>query len=562
MTDKEVVILESDTEKVEFYQSYLGVYSVKTRKYSSLSDFSAAEHEQDFLFLLISYQVILGSERSNVISLFQKYQNREIVLYDVPENANRRLAFYDLGARRVYDTSYSPQEVCHSLKWLIDVLTAEDQETETYSRGRLEDISVQSLILLLGRENRTGVLKLKSEFNSGKLYFFSGNIDAAQVGTHSGKAAVLHMLLWEKGHFIFNPADYLAQETHISLSNFGLIIMAQTIRREMEENLRQIGSPESVLRVRHTGDLLQSALDIEPLFINHIKNPRILADVLENPVYTSFETAQKLSLLKSKGYLLVNETAQRSLSRTIPRVEEEAATQIPLSATSVEIDLIKENLHLREDQKSMKLLLLYDPQAADSPSTKLFVPDMIREPNTQIKGITQLILSEDFNVYLLAMESDQKSLDFIMGIDDEDFHAYIFLLQAGIESSFEYSNYLISQLLAKRPAPAVVAVAGLSGEHPLDEVKRRFFTPEGLNWMVCPAEREEALHLLLAAVRDVEQDEAEQTENTADDSMAAEEISDFSPRQEPDKTAHSTVQKDDAQILNKDGEDAPHEEEK
>lgn len=561
MADKEVILLEKDAEKVEFYQSYLAVYSVKTRKYSSLADFSA-EDEQDFLFLLISYQVILGSERSNVISLFQKYQDHEIVVYDVPENANRRLAFYDLGARRVYDSSYSPQEVCHSLKWLIDVLSASDQKVESYSRGRLEDIPVQSLILLLGRENRTGVLKLISEYNSGKIYFFNGNIDAAQVGTHFGKAAVLHMILWRKGHFIFSPSDHLAQETHISLSNFGFVIMAQSIQREMEDNLRQIGPPESVLRVRYAGDLLQSGLDIDERFISHIKNPRILANVLENPVYTSFETAQKLILLKNKGYLSVNEASQRSLSSAIPRAEEEAATQLPLPGTQIEIDLIKESLHLPEEQKSMKLLLLYNPQQAESSFVRTFIPEMIREAHTQIKGITQLSLSAEFNVYLLAMETDQKSLDFILGMEKGDFHGYIFLLDAAAEYSFEYSNYLINQLLTNRPAPAVVAVGGLAGAQLLSGVKSRFFTPEGLNWVVCPAEREEALHLLLAAVRDVRQEDTKEPEKATDDSAAAGEKSDPTERQEQEDTESIIPQESDAPSLEQDNEEAPEEEER
>ncbi len=541
MSEKRVIILDSDSTQVEYYQSYLAEYSVQTVNYQSIDDFFANLQGDSFFLLLISYQIILASERAQVIELFQKLQDREIVVYDVPENANRRLAFYDLGSRRVYDTSYSPQEVSHSLRWLIHILSSEERAADVSSRGRLEDVPVQSLILLLGRENRTGVLKLLGTHNSGKIYFFNGNIDAAQVGTHNGKEAVLHMLLWQKGNFVFSPADHLAQETKISLSNFGFIIMARTIRREMAANLRQIGSEKTVLRVQYLGDLLQSDLEIDPRFAEYIKTPRLLASILENPVYNSFETAEKLALLKNKGYLSVNEPAERNLAQKIPRAEEEAASQLALPATQIEIDLLKQNLHIGREQKSVKLIVLFSPQAADSDAVKIFVPEMIETPHTEIKGITQLTLSADFNIYLLGMVADQSSIDFILNLDDHDFSGYIFLIDATAESFFEYGNYLINHLLSNKPLPAAVALSGAQDEQQVSELKGRFFTPDGLTWLACPQDRQEALHLVLAAVQDIKQEQPEEEEEQQAQNEAASEALPDDPESpaEPEKMAEA-----------------------
>jgi len=509
MAEKHVTIVDSDLAQVEFFDNLLAEEGFYSSSFPAIPDLFDQKDADSSLLFLVNYQVVLAADRSDVISLFQNLKNQGIVVYNVPENANRRLAFYDLGALRVYDSSYSPQEVFFSIKWLMKVLTSEETADESHSHGRLEDIPVKDLILLLGRENRTGVLKIISNNNSGKLYFFDGNVDAAQVGTHSGTKAVLHMLLWNKGDFIFNGADHLAQETKINLSSYALLILAEKYQNEMQINLGKIGSANSVLRIKNAGDLKQTDLEIEQKFIDYFRRPCTITDILENPFYTSYETAAKLVELHENGFLLINEPIDHAMEISTDQAENKADVQIGLQFSEEEIEEIKAVLNVGADEKKANLFVLFSPETKNSEQVKTFIPVIKDIPHSEVKGVTQLTLGAELNVYLLGLDTNQRSIDFAVNLDENDFHGYVFLIDAAKKEAYEYTNYIINNLLSRRPLPAAAVVYNLQeGEEP-EIVQNGFYAPKNLYWTSCPPEQEEALVCILRALRPAAAEQAE-----------------------------------------------------
>jgi len=511
MADKNIIILDSDFAHMEFFNPFFEEEGIKAHQFNSIADYLDNESERSVLLFLLDYGTILAAERTEVIRFFQNLHQAQTVVYNVPENANRRLAFYDLGALRVYDTSYSLEEVHFSLRWLINALSAEQQNEGLYSRGRLEDLSVTNLILLLGRENRTGVLRLLSNNNSGKIYFFDGNVDAAQVGPHQQMAAVLHMLLWGKGTFIFSGSDHMAQETTINLSNYGLIILAEEYRKKLRENLQALGSEKSVLRVRNVGDLMLSDVDIKKDFIERIRRPHTLTDILENPYYTSFETAEKLVLLKQKGFLAVNHPIEHVLETSASAVEEKASAQLAVELSPEKINELRSNLNIDAQQSSAKIIVLYSPQSEKSDMVKLFIPAMMETPAKAFRGVTQLSLAADCTIYLLGVAIEQKSLDFILNLGLNEFDGYLFLIDATQGERFEYISYVMNRLLSGRALPAVAAVNGLDEQETPEKIERQFIVSGKINWIVCPQEQKQALSEVLGALKRPVEKEQEQT---------------------------------------------------
>ncbi len=520
MADKFIMILDSDSAQVEFFKTLLAEERIDSASFNSIPELFEQSDAKSSLLILVNYQVVLAADRSDVISLFQNLKSLGIVVYNVPENANRRLAFYDLGALRVYDSSYSPQEVFYSIKWLIEILSSDKTADDAHSHGRLEEIPVKDLILLLGRENRTGVLKIISNNNSGKLYFFDGNVDAARVGTHSGTDAVLHMLLWRKGDFTFNSADHLAQETKINLSNYGLLILAEKFQHELQINLNKIGKEKSVLRVKHAGDLVQADLKIDQKFIDFIRRPCTIGDILENPFYTSFETAKKLVELKEKGFLLINEPMDHAMDVSVTQAENEADVQIGVKFSAAEAAKLRTVLNIEAEKNSANLFVLFNPDAKDSAEVQTFIPRMKGISHSEVKGVTQLTLGANYNIYLLGLDTDQNSIDFILNLEENDFHGYIFLVDAARKELYEYTNYIISNLLSKKPLPAVVAVYGIPEGGSPEIVQNGFFLPDGLSWIACPPEQQDALYKVLNAMQpavQADEDDADQQNEGEDE---------------------------------------------
>jgi len=249
MAEKNINILDGNKDHIEIISSFLQENESSIYSFASIPVFMTGVDRSVPSLTLTDYHTILQSERDQVIAFFREIKTQNIIVYNVPQNANKRLAFYDLGAWRVFDTSTSLEEVCQSVKWLLARLVRQEESLDLYSKGRLEDLPLPLILRMLATEDRTGILKVNSGKNSGRIYFWQGQLDSVQVGTHEGLKALLHVMMWEHGRFAFTVSGRAKSERVITLSVPGLFIISREIKQKFENDLAQLGGGNAVLRL-------------------------------------------------------------------------------------------------------------------------------------------------------------------------------------------------------------------------------------------------------------------------------------------------------------------------
>jgi len=477
-SEQNIVIIDADESHVEVYHSYVESDGYKPLIFESISSFLEQAEISKLPLALINYATLLKSDRKQVIHFFQQMGQKNIFVFNVPQNANKRLAFYELGARRVYDSAVSLEEVYYSIRYFIRAFSQSKDTATVYSQGRLEDVNLAVLFRMLGREARSGILKIYSEKNSGKIFFWKGHVDEAQVGVHRGLKAILHMFLWEKGSFVFSVTSRMRSPEMVPVSTPGLLILRRRILKDFNDRLQQLAAPGSVLRVKNLGDLKQAALDIDPRFISFISQPRMLNEALENAFYTNCQTVEHLLQLKNGGFLQVNRAAEHMVHESLP--PEEGAAVAPVAFTDDEITAIQRNIFTSGEAQAKVMVLSPDEEALAHFLKLLSGRQSTRDKNKM--RLAQLPLNEKSSILLLGMKMSHLGLESLVELS-QTLAGYVFLLDGRNEASFEYANYLISKILTVKLAPCVIAAAHVAGEEALRRLQSRFHLPAEVSWL-------------------------------------------------------------------------------
>lgn len=490
MINNTIFILDNDKSQTDLLFNLIAEDQYEGRLFDSIAELTAAFSDRAPALSLIDYHTLLKANRQEVIRLFQIMKNQEIAVYNVPEDAARRLAFYELGARRVYDSGHSLEEMYFSLRWLMRIVADENNRILQNAHGNIEDLPLEVLIPVFASERRSGVLSLNSSNGSGKIYFYDGNIVNAQTGPHSGEAAFFHILLWKSGRFVFISASGVKPENKIALSNLGLIIRGRQLREEFEAVVGKIGALQNVIRVTRVGDLKMSSLEIKQGFLEFIRRPRRLETVLENAFYTALETAHVLVQLNEGGFLVINEPG----GIEIPLSEEvDKKTDVQLSLSENELNAFRKNLKL-SDQTTVKIVVL----SAGNESRTAFISDVTGKyrsgGGSENLEIGQMCINEELHVYLIGLEMNQKAAEAVEQMFG-GVAGFIFLIDGKAPDQFEYQNYVMNQILSNKPLPSVCAVFNLPEHETVASIRKKFTTPKQLIWINRP---DDSLHLLFS----------------------------------------------------------------
>jgi Domain of unknown function (DUF4388) len=445
MSHYSIVILDTDESRTDYFEGMFKKDEHAVSVHSTIGSTIQHTEKSDKIAFLVDYSTLTAEERPDVIRFFKEFARQNIFLFNVPDNANKRLAFYELGAKRVFDTSHPLDEIYYALVWPIKNIAAKVSKNLMISSGALEDVSLKNLINNLSREDRTGILKIITENNSGKIYFKDGIITHAQVGLHTGEDALLHMLFWHEGNFKFNATTALNESISVHLSVVSLFIIAERLRKVYLKNLQDIGSPKAVVQIIYAGDLKNSSIDIKDGFTELILRPVQLKALLENPFYTCCETAQKLAELKSNGYLLVTDGQKVKKEKKA----ESAAGEIPLGAfTLLNKEEAQELCHQISLDKlqSGKILVISTHGKSGYHLLQAVVEkgsDILQSKNMhqcKVEVLTQTHLS------FISFAMDETVLDTVIKTADT-FSAIIFLIDVQQADKFEYTSYVMRELV-------------------------------------------------------------------------------------------------------------------
>ncbi len=508
MPEKQIYILDKEPEQANLLNDLFVQDQFEAKVLHSVSELSEQIDPETFFICLIDYPTLLTAEREEVVNAFRQLRNNELIVFNVPENASRRLAFYDLGARRVYDLSHSLEEMYYSVSWMLKI-TGQEENTIRHSRGRLEDLPLDALIPIISGEERSGVLTVHSLNSSGKIFFYEGNIIDAKIGSHSGSAALYHMFLWKTGTFAFATNSDIKTKSQIGLSNFGLLIRAKRCQAEFERKLEQLAPSNSIIRVKRTGDLAASGINIDPAFVRYLKRPHRLHEIIENPYYLACPSIDKLIELKANAFLQINEPVEAPLLENFGDEKEEGVNRFDL--TDAEFDALISNLEL-DDEDQTKLIILSNHTQARIDFIVSLAGSYKSGEGEAFLEVGKVLLNERLNLYLIGLELDQLAAEAIGKIFG-GMAGYIFILDARQTDKFEYLTYVINQILNTKPLPTAIVVQNLMEDQTVQSVRDAFQLPEELTWIKDTGD----LKQILLSVTSFEVEEADEEEEETDE---------------------------------------------
>jgi pSer/pThr/pTyr-binding forkhead associated (FHA) protein len=188
-------------------------------------------------------------------------------------------------------------------------VTANRRAEPKMMQGNIEEIPLPDLLQLLSTSRKSGVLVLRSEWGTGRLYLRKGQIYFANVDESfdvSPRKAMFRMLTWDKGLFELEPPDDRTVMEELQDSTEGLLMEGMRQLDEFRELSAKLPPFEAIVsiprplepRLRELKpqelDLIQTALD-----------EATVQQIIDQSPQTDLDTAQALLSLLERGYLIV-----------------------------------------------------------------------------------------------------------------------------------------------------------------------------------------------------------------------------------------------------------------
>jgi len=497
MALKTIQLIDSHKTRSDQFKHEFSAQGYNLISYSGFQEFQHDAYAANTFLYIVNYSDMVSQERQIVLDFFRDNQKKAIVITDVPADAAKRLAFYDLGARRVFDDSHFLNDIIRILSNQLALLSEKQKSHRFVLRGNLEEASLVRLINNLSRENRSGIIKIVTEENSGKIILHNGRLDDAQVGLMRGEEAFLHMLFWIKGSYSFTAAADQAAGSVITMSNIGLFLMAEKIRSRFSEQMQIFGSRHTVIQLINRGDVVPGLTPVYLKLADFLSQPRPLYKALENPFLPCYRTLDFLVRLKTEGNLQIQDPVF-SGSRT------KSKDETPVSSTSGilspdEITLLKQNLQITRQKKAKLIIIGSSASGKDTLFRSLgSSADELGGPvNYQLKEVR---LAPDLELAVIGLNLEQSALT-QLDLLSQDLNALVFMLSSQDQSHFEYQNYLLNQVLNKLDVPALAAVSDCRDEIECARISSQFILPRAVTWSAFESSPDRMLGRLLNSIR-------------------------------------------------------------
>jgi len=502
MAQKNILILSADDERTQKLISLLkkGKYNIHATH--KLSEVSEKISSTEIALILINYLSIVKEERKKLISLFKDARKTKFVIYDVPEDAMRRLAFYRLGAYRILDQKYSVDDIFYFSQNTLTEVEGDGVLKESHISGSLQDFNLPGLINIFGREKRSGVLRIQTPISSGKIYFNHGNIYHAVTGNRKADDAVFYMLTWNKGWFSMRPLASKNPKNKVQLSNIGLLLHGQYVSGEFFKKIVELGGISNQVRVINKGDLLQKTNDPGfKDFIEKISEFRKIYDIIDFSPYDLLTTLDNLQDINKSNNLEIRESADIIEDFYVEKTREGIGLAESLLSDK-EVKQLRKNLRA-QNIGSGKLLIVGTKTCGKTDFIRQFNQGSLSNVRTnQDLDFTTIELEKDFTLQVFGIVLDRRLTDIIEKLS-EGLVGYIFLVDAKKKEEFEYTNYLINHLISIYGVPWTIAITNIdkSDSKLLDAVKSSIKVADDHELEICEVSDKEDVRRVIMSIK-------------------------------------------------------------
>ncbi len=468
----------------------------------SITDSEARLSKSEFELILVNYSSILGADRREITSFFKSARKTRFVVYNVIPDATRRIAFYKLGAYRILDQSSTTEDVHRFICNALEQPETNGEMKEAKFSGSLDDFNLAGLINIFGKEKRNGILRIKTPVSSGKIYFNDGMIIHAVAGNRKADDAVFYMLTWNKGWFSMSPLPLRSVQNKMKLSNLGLLLHGEYIRNTFFEKINRLGGLNRQIRVINQGDLIQRQKD--PLYAELISSMSVfrgLHEIIEFSPYEMIPTVDMLMQLNGTRNLEFRETAQEIGDLYVEESQERPGPAENLLNTQ-DVARLREQLDAL-DKNSGKLIILGTNTCGKTDFIRNFNQGSLSGVRSnQELDFTKIELDKSFYLQVFGIALDRRLAEIVQKLS-EGLLGYVFLVDAERPDEFEYTTYVMQNLIGTNDVPFTVAVTNIAAgdNKKYKQISQQIRVPEKRQILVCDVTSKDDVRKVILSIR-------------------------------------------------------------
>jgi len=502
MKENKILLFDEDSTRSAEIDSGIKSKDIDLVLINSESELEKNIKNSNTSILLITQQSLAKVSKSNIKTIFSQSDNKKILLYAVPHDATKIIAFYKLGAYRVLNDSYNVDEIVEYVNNLYYQHSNNNKHEETRFSGSLADLSLPDLINSFGRDKVSGVLRVYTPYCSGKIIFHKGNIDDAVSGYHYGEEAVLFMLTWADGFFAMRKCPVKSPKHKVQLSNIGLLLHGESVRNTYRDIIRKIGHPAVSVKLVNKGDVLPHLKNnYYKTVTDKLANYSILQEVLVYSQINFVELATWLLELNNHNNLEIRDHSGIDID-SLPELESESKSGLVEHLLGAkEVDYLREIL--KAEEFSMGKLLILATDVMDKTNFIHIFNQGDRTPIRTNKELdyTRIDLDDYFSLNVFGMSLDQKLKESIQKVS-QGLSGYIILINAQTPENFEYANYIISFLNDTYSVPWTVAITNTADDDTLfNKVESKIKVPENRALVPCDvSQKDDIKNVILSLI--------------------------------------------------------------
>ncbi len=486
MSVNQLLLVSTKSDNADWLAARLKESGVKITLSEDIMDAAVKLSKTDFTLILIDYGSILTADRQDLTDLFKTARKSKFVAYNVPPDASRRLAFYRLGAYRILDQNALPEDIFYFTINALEQPETNGEMKEAKFSGSLADFNLSGLITIFGKEKRNGILRIKTPVSTGKIYFNDGNIIHAVAGNRKADDAVFYMLTWNKGWFSMSPLPLRTVQNKMQMSNIGSLLHGEYIRTQFFDKINRLGGLNRQIRVINQGDLLQRQKD--PVYAELIANMsqfRGIHEIIEFSPYEMIPTVDLLLNLYDSKNLEFRETAEEIGELYVEESHERLGFTERLLSEK-EVSLLRTQLDAGTITNG-KLIVLGTNTSGKTDFIRIFNQGSLSNVRSnQELDFTKIELAADFNLQVFGIALDRRLTEIVEKLS-EGMLGYIFLIDADRPDEYEYTTYVINNLVSTYRVPFAAAVTNIASgdKNKFRQASRNIRLPGTRELLIC-----------------------------------------------------------------------------
>jgi len=187
-------------------------------------------------------------------------------------------------------------------------VAASKRSTPKSMAGSIEEIPLPDLLQLLSTSRKSGVLVVRTDTTTGRLFMRKGQIYFATLdpGNAGPRKAIMRMLSWTQGSFELEPPDETPQPEEMDESTEALLMEGMRQLDEYHVQLEKL--PPLTASVTVPKPLTPKLRELSPeeldVFQTVLEGDTTLAGLFDRSPLSDLMLAEKLRALIDKGYVV------------------------------------------------------------------------------------------------------------------------------------------------------------------------------------------------------------------------------------------------------------------